>query len=293
MSLAMGAFGERLRRERELRQITLDEISTSTKIARRHLEALELEDFDALPGGIFNKGFVRAYARYVGIDEEQAVADYLAADQQQVQTEVKFPLEVHKSTALNPRRSRVPILLALLALVLILGGWGLLKRHRAQQAANPVNTSTSASSNSGASAVQPAQTAPVTNPAPSTNASEQKTDAATAKDASVPNTDQTQTPATTDTKSFTVVVKASESSWVSIKADGNTVVERIFDPGEEQPTSAGKEIVVTVGNAAGVDVSFNGASQGVLGQEGKTRVLVFTPAGLQNKPVPQTSPRLQ
>jgi len=60
-------------------RITLEEIATSTKIGTRSLRALEEEDFDQLPGGIFNKGFVRAYAKYLGIDEEQAVADYLTA----------------------------------------------------------------------------------------------------------------------------------------------------------------------------------------------------------------------
>lgn len=75
----MGAFGERMQRERELRGVTLDEISVVTKIGTRSLKALEEEDFDKLPGGIFNKGFVRAYARYLGIDPDEAVADYLAA----------------------------------------------------------------------------------------------------------------------------------------------------------------------------------------------------------------------
>src|SRR5258708_34454348 len=80
---AMSAFGERLRREREMRGITLDEISESTKISRRHLESLEREDFDSLPGGIFNKGFVRSYARFLGLDEDQAVADYSAGHNEQ------------------------------------------------------------------------------------------------------------------------------------------------------------------------------------------------------------------
>lgn len=75
----MGSFGERLRREREMRGIQLDEIAAATKIGSRSLRALEEEDFAKLPGGIFNKGFVRAYAKFLGIDEEQAVADYLAA----------------------------------------------------------------------------------------------------------------------------------------------------------------------------------------------------------------------
>ena len=75
----MGAFGEKLRKQREQRGIALDAISNTTKISTRLLRALEDEHFDQLPGGVFNKGFVRAYARQVGLDEEEAIADYLAA----------------------------------------------------------------------------------------------------------------------------------------------------------------------------------------------------------------------
>src|SRR5205085_5939916 len=75
----MGSFGERMQREREMRTITLDEIAESTKIGTRMLHALEAEDFSKLPGGIFNKGFVRAYAKYLGLDEEQAVTDFMAS----------------------------------------------------------------------------------------------------------------------------------------------------------------------------------------------------------------------
>ena len=75
----MGAFGEKLRKQREQRGIALDAISNATKISTRMLRALEDEHFDQLPGGVFNKGFVRAYARQVGLDEEEAVSDYLAA----------------------------------------------------------------------------------------------------------------------------------------------------------------------------------------------------------------------
>lgn len=76
----MPSFGEKLRRERELRGIALEDISESTKIGKRNLQALECEEFNKLPGGIFNKGFVRAYAKYLGIDEEQAVTDFLEAE---------------------------------------------------------------------------------------------------------------------------------------------------------------------------------------------------------------------
>src|SRR3954465_2643639 len=82
-TLPSSGFGERLKRERELRSISLDEIANSTKIGTRLLHALEDEEFGKLPGGIFNKGFVRAYAKYLGLDEEQAVTDYLAAEAEQ------------------------------------------------------------------------------------------------------------------------------------------------------------------------------------------------------------------
>src|SRR6266581_3127001 len=63
-----------------MRGITLEEIAAATKIGGRALRALENEKFDQLPGGIFNKGFVRSYSKYLGIDEEQAVSDYLTAE---------------------------------------------------------------------------------------------------------------------------------------------------------------------------------------------------------------------
>src|SRR6185312_10800561 len=77
--VCVGTFGEKLQREREMRGITLEEIAEATKIGTRSLRALEEQDFDKLPGGIFNKGFVRAYSKYLGIDEEQSVADYVDA----------------------------------------------------------------------------------------------------------------------------------------------------------------------------------------------------------------------
>jgi len=79
----MPSFGEELRRERELRQISLREISEVTKINIRYLEALERNEFDRLPGGVFNKGFVRAYSEFIGVDPEGMVNAYLLEEQGQ------------------------------------------------------------------------------------------------------------------------------------------------------------------------------------------------------------------
>jgi cytoskeletal protein RodZ len=73
----MASFGEILKRERELRGITLREISEATKISIRHLEALEDSRITSLPGGLFNKGFIRAYALHVGIDPDEMINNYL------------------------------------------------------------------------------------------------------------------------------------------------------------------------------------------------------------------------
>jgi cytoskeletal protein RodZ len=75
----MGKFGDTLRQEREFRGITLDTITQVTKISNRHLQALEQEHFDVLPGGVFNKSMVREYARVVGLDQEEWVGRYLTA----------------------------------------------------------------------------------------------------------------------------------------------------------------------------------------------------------------------
>ena len=142
----MGQFGNKLRRERELRGITLDEVAIATKIGTRNLRALEEEKFDQLPGGIFNKGFVRAYARYVGIDEEQAVGDYMVANQVlEASGEVNIAVvarqfEASRDAGYGRRRHGATTLVWSLVVVFALasasvGGWPYLQRwvaHRAE-----------------------------------------------------------------------------------------------------------------------------------------------------------------
>src|SRR3989442_10179860 len=69
----MTSIGETLRRERLKRNLDLEQISRELKISSRLLEAIEGEQFDKLPGGVFAKSFVRQYARLLGLDEEDLV----------------------------------------------------------------------------------------------------------------------------------------------------------------------------------------------------------------------------
>src|SRR5215813_3438390 len=76
----MPTLGEELRRMRDERHITLTEISEATRIGTRFLKAIENDNFSVLPGGIFTRSFIRAYAKQVGMGEDEAISRY----QQQV-----------------------------------------------------------------------------------------------------------------------------------------------------------------------------------------------------------------
>src|SRR5258708_3367472 len=72
----LAKFGEELRRERESRGISLKEIADATKISRRFLDAIERNDHKTLPAPVFTRGFVREYARYLGLNAEEIVNRY-------------------------------------------------------------------------------------------------------------------------------------------------------------------------------------------------------------------------
>ncbi len=74
---ARATFGDELRREREIRGISLREIAEATKVSRRFLEAIERDDHKHLPAPVFARGFVREYARYLGLDSEEMVNRYI------------------------------------------------------------------------------------------------------------------------------------------------------------------------------------------------------------------------
>src|SRR5499433_3405329 len=71
-------FGEELRRERIIRNVSLEEISSATKISVRLLTALEASDVSKLPAPVFTRGFIKAYSRHLGLDPDEMVNAYLA-----------------------------------------------------------------------------------------------------------------------------------------------------------------------------------------------------------------------
>src|SRR5207302_4476162 len=137
------SFGARLKREREQRGVTLDDIAFSTKIGKRFLTALEEEHFEQLPGGIFSKGFVRAYTCHLGIDEEQAIADYLSATAPSSPSELPqsdLPIEMAELLIDREPVRAVRVPCALLAALLLLAAFGFaLGRFHSRESRQPAN----------------------------------------------------------------------------------------------------------------------------------------------------------
>ena len=125
MSLTLG---EKLRQAREERGITIMEVSEQTRIFPLYLEAIENDDYGPLPGGIFNKGFVKSFAKYVGIDENEALQDYARLITQQTGSEDNMDPQTYRPEVLTDDRTSSSNLLTIVFAVVILGlmTWGIL-----------------------------------------------------------------------------------------------------------------------------------------------------------------------
>jgi cytoskeleton protein RodZ len=306
------SFGEKLKLEREKRKITLEQISSSTKIGTRMLQALEEDKFNQLPGGIFNKGFVRAYARCLGLDEDQTVADYLEAsgDAPPVSTEIVAPQDEERDNQENLSRleastggtaRQLPwgwFAAVLLVVAIALSFWS----HRRREHQRPSVRST---------ATMPATQSPVAPPPagasgkdtnrnianrvpPATSGSPTTgSPAGRSATSAVSKTSQDLTPATPAAApgEFTVVIRAREESWVSITADGRAISSELLSAGSERAVRGRKEIMVKAGNAGGVDFRFNGQKLDIGGAFGEVKTVTFGPRGiLPNAPAPPSTP---
>ena len=117
-------IGEKLRLEREARGIALRDISEQTRISMRYLEAIETDDFRRLPGGIFNRSFIRAYAKFIGFDEEEAIEEYARTLRERgeggddVSTK-PFRARVYTDEGVHNRSPLMTLLLAIIILAIL------------------------------------------------------------------------------------------------------------------------------------------------------------------------------
>lgn len=241
----MSSFGENLRREREMRGVTLKEISAATRIGVRFLEAIESEEFSKLPGGVFNRGFIRAYSRYLGLDEERALAEYQLAAQPRPDVDLS---RIMTTKLAAPREGpRTPLLAVMVAAVLLGTGY-LLFRY---------------------SYSAPEQRGNVVNPAPSPP----KTQAAPPQPVS---------PNPAGDNELVLQVAATERAWVAVDADGKTTLQRILNPNEVETLKAKDSFNVITGNAKGIILTLNGETLKPLGRHGEVKTIRLTHDDLKN-----------
>jgi cytoskeleton protein RodZ len=324
----MGSFGERMQREREMRTVTLEEIAESTKIGTRMLHALEAEDFGKLPGGIFNKGFVRAYAKYLGLDEEQAVADFMAAYAEFQAENAHLPLggeapsddlslntsSANLSMVPNIQASAVEsqpsqgagFIVAAVILVVVLGAGGFFfKYYQGKKAENTSALSTNRSPKSRSERRKTPASAQATNdiaapsaPSPVTTddsssitsvlaANSQPNINSLGTDTSypefAPSSSAVVSTKSAEKKKLKLQIRAKEDSWVRITADGQILMEGILSPSSSRQFRAAKELVVKLGNAGVVELSYNGKLMPAFSPETKTKTLTFTADGLSSE----------
>jgi len=250
-------FGGRLRVAREQRGISLQEMAASTKISVAVLEALERNDISKLPGGVFSRGFVRAYAIEVGLEPDQTVHEFLERFQPipAAPAVVAPPIpEAESNFESQQRIVRVATLLVAVSVPLIVlvlyfsarGTQSSAPRHLAD-AATPV----------------PAAAAPVA-----------ETSAVAATTGAVPVA-EAHAQAAADA-AIDIDVHPSGDCWVRVAADGSTVLSRVMHAGERETLRARDTVVITVGNAGAFAYSINGRPGKPLGAPGQVRTTRIT-----------------
>jgi cytoskeleton protein RodZ len=281
----MGSFGERMRRERDKRGITLDSISEATKIGTHILEAIEKEEFHKLPSGVFKKGFVRSYARFLEMNEEQVLKEFIevAGDPEQPLPDPPVP-RCPQVPPPKDRPWRGVATVAASAIVLLFGGPKI--AHLIRRAAGATWSHVHSSS-------QPARTRAESVAADnafssSSNESNVPTDQpenlATAT--LQPASQTTTTPAPevvaaaerAQSEKFVILVKAHKPAWVSITADGKPILEGVLK--RRKKIHAYSQIVLKTNDAGALAVSQNGKPLPPLGDQDQQTTVTFTPDGV-------------
>jgi cytoskeleton protein RodZ len=235
-------FGEELRRERLIRDVSLEEISATTKISMRLLRALEASDLSRLPAPVFTRGFIRAYARHLGIDPDEMVNAFLA-DTNPAREEEAAPAKKGRprSRFLRGRRAAAGTIVVTVTAILILLGLIARPQRQGGPAASvlprkpvaPVSFKNVAISPGPAPAIQE----PMIEPARPVG--------------------------------VRLVLEFDADSWTEVSADGSPIFSGLMRKGSRREFEAREGFRLTLGNAGGVRVTIDGHPLEPLGSSGE------------------------
>lgn len=230
----MDSFGEFLKRERELREITLEDIRDSTKINIRFLKALEADKFDMLPGKFFTRGIIRSYANFIGLDVRDVLDRYdefRLIQNLPEEKEDRGKAQFDESTP--PVRNKI-ILWGIIIIVLILISIIFFCKYGKKQ------------------------------PQVSQIAILEETEIPEIKEEVLPDIEPDKI-----ASGLTLEFNVGQKTWFQIYADGELIVEGIKEEGETFQVAAQNEFIMHVGNAGGFAFLINGKPGKPLGVPGQ------------------------
>lgn len=287
--------------------LSIQQVADVTRIAPRALEALENNDASNLPGGIFSRGFVRTYAKHVGLDADAAVSGFLELFPDDSQTEDKLLAAWQAHEAAQSRPSRTPTLMTIGVLVAIgvalaAAGfwlWPMLARAAVSEGARPPATSAPADAGPGGGlpqapvvTVAPQPTSAVAN-RPPTQPVDTSSEPGGAAPGLVPGLvpglltgDPNGAPppdpllagpapasaaqtAPAPPQSLEVVIEPVATCWVRLMIDGEFAFARVLRPGEREVRTAKDLVVFDIGDASAFRFSVNGVPGRPLGRKGQ------------------------
>jgi cytoskeletal protein RodZ len=280
--------GQLLRQAREAKELSLEDVEAKTRIRQRYLSALESGDWDDLPSPVAARGFLRTYATFLGLD-----SDEIAAKTQEVLNDNAgtspsatpnsdyrpINLDIYYGSAKRSRWQKRALRLALILIPLLVAGYlfyqyGLPYLQTALIEKDIITATVAVELPPEGKAKAPVIAA--TNTAVPALPTQTSTSAPepTATPTPTPTTQPSPTPASTNIIQLTV--RATQTAWVRVVADGEVLVESLQDPGYEQHFSAKKRMEFLTGNAGGMQLELNGEVLPKLGEVGEISVFVWT-----------------
>jgi cytoskeletal protein RodZ len=250
----MSTVGIRLRELREAKGVSLDDIARSTRVGRRHLEALETDSWAELPAPVFVKGFIRAYCDFLDASPDEALGVYREATGESAK-----PERVQSILRSGPSRRAGPLVISLVLFIAL--GASLFALRLGLKSSPPSAPATSASARGDTASVPSSASIPAAS-VPS-SASIPAATAPVIQTQPVPVSAADAKPA-----AQRLVIHAVEPTWIRVQVDDGQVSEELLPAGAGREWTAARRFILTVGNAGGLEIDLNGKRMPALGARG-------------------------
>jgi cytoskeleton protein RodZ len=291
-------FGAYLKDARERSGITLRAIATNTKISMPSLEALERNDVSRLPGGIFLRAFVRAYAKEVGLDTEDTVRRFVSRFPDAAAVDeltVHEPVQDRTMLGDEPGASRTWRIAAwslpfvLLIVYVAFGGRLTWLRDQFRSTARPADAQVEQAPPSSETPVlttpagpPPADPGAGVNPGSGLPAAAGGDAAAASATGGAPGAAPATITAPATEGRFTMTLASRARCWVTVRSDGQIVFSGTMQPGDRQDLVLGGRVSLTVGNAGAMAVDLDGKPARALGGDGEVKTIRLTAQTLKD-----------